>query len=103
MTEDLNEDMMRHELSNPVESMTVMFNVFIFANSERMLLTECQRIADAHGLEATLVHADDMSVDIEFMRAKYAGTGDDMDFMKSAEDVFDRLADYTPCIERMDA
>lgn len=97
MTDDLSEDIMRHELKKPIESMVVVFNVVILANSERMLLSKCQDIAAAHGLKAVLAHVDDMCVNIEFMRA--IGTTGDMEFMQSAEEVFDRLVDYTPCIE----
>lgn len=96
-TNDLNEDIMKYELSKPIDTMVITFNISILVSSERILLVKCQDIASHRGLKAALTHADDMFVNIEFMRAHRSNT--DMDFMLAAEDVFDQLIDYTPRIE----
>lgn len=94
---DLNEDIMKYELAKPIDTMVITFNISILVSSERILLVKCQDIASHRGLKAVLTHADDMFVNIEFMRAHRSNT--DMDFMLAAEDVFDQLIDYTPRIE----
>jgi hypothetical protein len=96
-TSDLNEDIMKYELAKPIDTMVITFNISILVSSERILLVKCQDIASHRGLKAVLTHADDMFVNIEFMRAHRSNT--DMDFMLAAEDVFDQLIDYTPRIE----
>lgn len=96
-TSDLNEDIMKYELSKPIDTMVITFNISILVSSERILLMKCQDIASHRGLKAALTHADDMFVNIEFMRAHRSNT--DMDFMLAADDVFDQLIDYTPRIE----
>lgn len=96
-TSDLNEDIMKYELSKPIDTMVITFNISILVSSERILLVKCQDIASHRGLKAALTHADYMFVNIEFMRAHRNNT--DMDFMLAAEDVFDQLIDYTPRIE----